>query len=295
MTITLEERLQRAAEVLDHEAVDVRLGPTPRPRDESPAPRSFLVQVAAACIVVIGLAGVVWAMSRPPAESPVGSAPDSAAATTTETTTAVAGQEVPTTVVTPGTIVPPAAILPELADVSTVPVTVVDSGPSDWYRLLPDLDVAWYSEGAGAPSMLCFRTPAGSACLLDEFAPASNGGGPIAVQSVGGQVLIVTLAPDPEVSITFDNGEIRTAPVEFDPQIGWGVARIQAPDASSPVGLSMLFELPSVAATTVPASDTAPNTTFVSPNTTAPPVTTPATTAAASTATATAPATTRAN
>jgi hypothetical protein len=155
--------------------------------------------------------------------------------------------------------VAPAATLPALTDVSSVvPPTVLGTGPTDWYRLQPDLDVAWYSDG-GDQSMLCFRTPAGQDCQLDRFAPTASGGGPIGVRSVDDQLLVVTLDPASPVTVRFDNGHTVTRPFELDDQIGWGVARVQMPPAGTPEGLSMLFETaPDGSSSSAPPMTTVP-------------------------------------
>ena len=159
-----------------------------------------------------------------------------------------------------------AATLPALTDVSSeVPPTVLGTGPTDWYRLQPDLDVAWYSDG-GDQSMLCFRTPAGQDCQLDRFAPTASGGGPIGVRSVDDQLLVLTLDPASPVTVTFDNGQTVTRPFEADEQTGWGVARVQMPPAGNPEGLSMLFDTSQDGSassappmTTVPTSEPVPS------------------------------------
>ena len=86
-----------------------------------------------------------------------------------------------------------------------VPPTVLGTGPTDWYRLLPDLDVAWYSPNNGS-SMLCFRTPTLDAtCGTDNFAPTTLGGGPIGVATAGEQLIVITL--DPGDTVWFEPGE----------------------------------------------------------------------------------------
>lgn len=283
--IDLEERIRRAAELLDDESVRARPLPETRRTVEHVGRRGVsVVQVAAVCILVVGLAGMFWAATRSPASAPATS--DSPAVDGGPASTGVSATAPMTTVATASSIptggvvatapattapssveqwVPPAVSLPVMADVSSVvPATVLATGPSDWYRLQPDLDVAWYSDG-GDKSMLCFRTPAGQECQLDEFAPTSIGGGPIGVRSLNDQLLIVTLDPEQAVVVAFDNGQTITAQVERDDQIGWGVARMDTATGATPLDLAMVFEMDSagtsVPVTTAPPIETAPPTT----------------------------------
>ena len=280
--IDLEERIRRAAELLDAESVRAR-DPLPATRptlEHSTRWRAPVAQIAAACILFVGLVGLFLVATRDPAtsNSPAldGASATSVVEATAPMTTVAAATSVPTAgslVTAPATtaptgveqsLVPPVATLPVMADVgSVVPATVLATGPSDWYRLQPDLDVAWYSDGGDA-SMLCFRTPAGQECQLDEFAPTAIGGGPIGVRSLDDQLLVVTLDPDPMVVVAFDNGQTVTSQVERDDQIGWGIARIDMPAGTNPLGLATVFEMDptpsSVPVTSAPPIETAPPT-----------------------------------
>lgn len=281
--IDLEERIRRAAELLDDAAV--RASDPPVMRSHSgrvDQRRSHMVQVAAGCMLLVGLVGMFLVATRDPvpgpatSESPSGAdesvstvvatAPVTSVATTeTSVPSGVAVGTSPPATTAPLVLAPPAATLPELADVSSgVPVTVVGAGPSEWYRLQRDLDVAWYSDGAET-SMLCFRTPAVQECQFDEFAPTAMGGGPIGVRSVDDQWLVVTLDPESNVTLEFDNGQTVTSPVERDDQVGWGVARIQTASGATPDGLAMVFAMeppsPTVPVTSPPPAETAPATT----------------------------------
>ena len=239
-----------------------------------------MVQVAAGCMLLVGVVGMFLVATRDPvpatSESPSGAdesvstvvatAPVTSVATTeTSVPSGVAVGTSPTATTAPSVLAPPAATLPELADVSSgVPVTVVGAGPSEWYRLQRDLDVAWYGDGAET-SMLCFRTPAGQECQPDEFAPTANGGGPIGVRTVDDRWLVVTLDPETTVTLGFDNGQTLTSPVERDDQLGWGVARIWSASGATPEGLAMVFAMdqpaPTVPVTSPPPAETAPATT----------------------------------
>jgi len=268
--IDLEERLRRAADLLDDAAATAPLalawhGDTDDPFGRPPRRRANVALRVAACLVgLVGLLGVAWAANRDgtagaPAAQPTATTPaafaTSAPLDTRVAATAAATGVVPTTA--PGQMLAPAATLPPFADVSaSVPPTVVGTGPTDWYRLQPDLDVAWYSDATGTQSMLCFRSPAGQECRLDTFAPTAAGGGPVAVSSAGNQYLIVTLDPTDVVTVAFDDGQLASAPVEVDPQTSWRVARIAMPfGASWPVGVADFFLAPGGAtATSAPAT-----------------------------------------
>ncbi len=126
----------------------------------------------------------------------------------------------------------PVQTLPDGADVSDTRVTVAASAPTDWYRLQPDLDVAWYQEPSGqSPSMLCWRTPAGSECVPDEFPGAL----PLIVRTAGGQTLVVTggTTGTMTLDVQLTSGAVLSAPLEFDETISWGVARYQLPDGET--------------------------------------------------------------
>ncbi len=282
--IDLEERIRRAAELLDDEAVRVRDPQSVMRSDGGRVDRRrpYMVQVAAGCMLLAGLVGVFWVATRDPVSAPAtsglpsvaGGSASTVVATAPVTSVATAATSVPSGVAVgtspsattaPSVLAPPAVTLPELADVSSVvPATVLASGPSDWYRLQRDLDVAWYSDGGGT-SMLCFRTPAGQECQLDGFAPTAMGGGPIGVRSVDDRWLIVTLDPETTVTLAFDDGQTITSPVERDDQTGWGVARIWSASGATPEGLAMTFAMeqptPTVPVTSPPPTETTPATT----------------------------------
>ena len=269
--IDLEERIRRAAELLDDESLSVRSPLTmSRPAASLAGRRRVPVaQVAAACMLVVGLVGVFWVTARDFATAPAtstspvaGAGPPTTAveATAPMTTVAAATPSVPSSV---EQWVPPSVTLPVFADVSSVvPPTALGTGPTDWYRLQPDLDVAWYSEG-GETSMLCFRTPAGQECQLDELGPTAIGGGRIGVYSLSEQLLVVTLDTDVSVVVSFDNGQTINAQVERDAQTGWGVARMGTTAGATPLDLAMVFAMQpasSVPATIAPVVTTAPST-----------------------------------
>ncbi len=224
MNATVEDRLrhhydERTREIPDHgpgldagAVLSINRGPADlRPRR---AARVSLVIGSVAAATVLGFVLI----NRPTAEQEgigsVGSnSPNSSAAETVEALV-------------------PVQTLPDGADVSDTPVTVAASAPTDWYRLQPDLDVAWYAEPSGqSPSMVCWRTPVGSKCLPDEF----PGVLPLIVPTAGGQTLVViggtTDATTLDVQLT--SGAVLSAPLAIDDTITWGVARFQLPDGES--------------------------------------------------------------
>ncbi|HWL42730.1 MAG TPA: hypothetical protein VNQ73_07290 [Ilumatobacter sp.] len=267
--IDLDERLRRAAELLDEAATSAPLtlewladdsGPGRRVHPVAPTPdnrASVLVRVAALLVGVAGLAGIAWAATRDGNSSR--SAPVAQPSATTWAaagSTGLAAPTAPATIAASHHSLPPAGLLPPVVDVSgQVPPTVVGDGPTDWYRLQPDLEVAWYSDAAGTASMLCLKTPVGTECQVDQFAPTANGGGPIAIRSVGDQFLVITLDPVDTLTVAFDNGLTATVPAYADAQIGWRVARVALPaGATRPDGMTALFTIPPPVSTAAPTT-----------------------------------------
>jgi hypothetical protein len=126
----------------------------------------------------------------------------------------------------------PVQTLPDGGDVSDTPATVVAAAPVDWYRLQPDLDVAWHLDPSGqSPSMLCWRTPVGSECFPDDLPDDALGALPLIVPTGGGQTLVVTIvdAGTTDLEVRLTGGTVMTAPVVVDDTIGWSVARYVVP------------------------------------------------------------------
>lgn len=128
----------------------------------------------------------------------------------------------------------PVATLADTADVTDVPATVLADAPAEWYRLTPDLDVAWYQDqSAGADSMVCWRTPVGSDCQVDNARPGES---VFVVPTGGGQTLVVMIAGDVRrdvLDVVLDDGVVLMAPIEWDETINWGVARFAIPDGAT--------------------------------------------------------------
>ncbi len=257
MSITIEERLRRAAELLDEVAVqpgalDVREPIVEFRREPSPV----FARVAAVLLVVVTLAGAAWAVTRGSSsdsnsaatgttsgasETTAGGATETTAASDTTAVAETTSPAVETT--TAGSLTEttaaaepvPTITLPASADLSTTPVTVAGSTPSQWYRLQPDLDVAWVSPSNGGASQLCFRTPVMEQCKDDTFRP----GGYVAVKSAGGHWIILTMDAIDQFVVRFDDGTRAPVTMTQDPQIGYRVGREVG---RTPTGASMVFD-----------------------------------------------------
>ena len=220
MTATLEDRLrhhynERTRDTPEHgpgldSGAVLRLQPVHLEPRSNRAARVALVIGSVAAATVLGFALI----NRPTTEQPgVGSVGSNSPKTSAEETVEA---------------LVPAQTLPDRADVSVTPETVAASSPTHWYRLQPDLDVAWFQEPNGqSPSMLCWRTPAVSECVPDEFP-----GVPLIVPTAGGQTLVVAgrMMGTGTLDVQLTSGAVLSAPFEMDETIGWGVARYQLPD-----------------------------------------------------------------
>lgn len=122
----------------------------------------------------------------------------------------------------------PAATLPDTEDLDETPVTVAGNGPSSWFRVAPDLDVAWYAPTDGS-TVFCWRTPTGSDCQPEDSSSLT------VASTAGGQTLVITNgARGGEVQIQLDDGSGRSAPVvNTGSDIDLGVARFELPDGTS--------------------------------------------------------------
>jgi hypothetical protein len=127
----------------------------------------------------------------------------------------------------------PAVTLAEAGDLTDVPVTVLSAAPTEWYRLAPDLDVAWYQDQVdGGVSMVCWRSPVGSDCQADNSRPGES---VFVVPSGGGQTLVVMIAGDTRseaLDVVLDDGAVLESRIEWDDAINWGVARYAIPDGA---------------------------------------------------------------
>jgi hypothetical protein len=216
MNATLEDRLRRHYDERTHDipahgpGLDDRTLLTIRPATSQPqhlASRLALTVGSLAAAVI----GAVVLLDRSSTDQPA--ATNSTTADTTEIAEPLS----------------PVDTLPDGPDVSDTPVTVLASAPTDWYRLQPDLDVAWYhGTGTQSRSMLCWRTPVGSECVPDEGADVL----PLIVPTAGGQTLVVTRGTTgpATLDVQLTGGGVLSAPLEIDDTISWGVARYQLPD-----------------------------------------------------------------
>ena len=227
------------------ELIDPSRTVTVRVASAAPGRRRVGRALGAVAAIATVVGGLVIATDRPGADQ--SEAPLDPTATTGVPTNPTTASSAPTTGTQaatepgPAPALTPAETLPSLADVSDiVPATVLGTAPADWYRLQPDLDVAWYSNG-GDVSMLCLRTPLGSECRTDDFKPTEFGGGPIGVWTAGQQLIVLTLDPGDDLALRLNDGTTATMPVERDPQINWGTARFQLTPSLTPIGLTRIF------------------------------------------------------
>ena len=236
MNATLEDRLrhhydERTREIPEHgpgldDGAVMRINPglsEPRPHR---AARVVLVIGSVAAATVLGLLVLNRPTGNVPAVGSGGSSPLSSSS--------------------PVEALAPAATLPNSGDVSDTPNTVAGTAPTDWYRLQPDLDVAWYQEPSGQSStMLCWRTPVGSECLADDFPGAL----PLIVATAGGQTLVVTGVTDGKTTLDVQlaSGAVLTAPLVVDDTISWGVGRYQLPEGDSITSVGTASVNPGVA------------------------------------------------
>jgi hypothetical protein len=186
-------------------------------RSEPRPNRSARVGVLVGTIAAATVLGVVL-LNRPNTEP--------SSASTTETG--------PSTNAAPDTVaaLAPVQTLPNSADLSAAPATAAASAPVDWYRLQPDLDIAWYQEPSGqSPSMLCWRTPVGTDCVVDDI----GGALPLIVPTGGDQTLVVTGGPTAGqmLDVQLTNGAVLSAPLDVNAAISWGVARYLVPAGES--------------------------------------------------------------
>jgi hypothetical protein len=128
----------------------------------------------------------------------------------------------------------PVVTLADTGDLTDVPITVLTDAPAEWYRLAPDLDVAWYQDQInGADSMVCWRTPLGSDCQADNTRPGES---VFAVPTGGGQTLVIMIAGEVRrdtLDVVLDDGVVLVSPIEWDETINWGVARYAIPNGAA--------------------------------------------------------------
>jgi hypothetical protein len=196
------------------------LGPTPTEylAVDDERPRFWPVLAAAAVVALVAVAGALALRSDPSSEIAV----------QTEDTTPPTG----TNVSAEDTEVPapeglePVETLPDTLDLTDVPLTVAPDGPRAWYRLQPDLDIAWQATTTG-DTEFCWRTPIDTQCQ-----PESGHDQLTVIPTAGAQTLVIVLgdASRQLLDIELTNGTTQSAPIAWDDQTGWGVARFQLPD-----------------------------------------------------------------
>ncbi len=218
--MTLEEELPR---LFDELAADHTVGSPPQldasgsfKQPPSPQRPRVLVGLAAAAIVGVLVGGLVILSDRDergqdePADASASAADGS---------------------------LEPVATLPDMDDLDPTPITIAGTAPTVWFRVAPDLDVAWYAPTDGStPSMFCWRTPVGDDCQPDE-APSL-----IVVPTAGDQTLVIAAgAASQEVQIQLDDGSGLSAPIiTTQTVIDLGVARFELPDGKSIVSTQVV-------------------------------------------------------
>lgn len=187
---------------------DVELSPT-TPQGSRPRARGALIAAAATVVVVAGLVNI----NQRNQDETVGE--------TNNTNTPAAAAD---------SALEPVATLPDTDDLDTTPVTVAGSAPTSWFRVAPDLDVAWYAPpDASGPSMFCWRTPTDDDCQPDDLPSL------IVATTAGDQTLVIAAGADSqEVQVQLDNGSGLSAPVITTQSVAdLGVARFELPAGTS--------------------------------------------------------------
>jgi hypothetical protein len=145
----------------------------------------------------------------------------------------------------------PVVTLPPAANLSAAPITVPAGSELSYFRFLPDLDVAFRDAPGeqtvrGSSAELCWRTPAGTGCIPDDFTSPSVG----LIPSTGAAILLLRpglipivpapqdpsapklqLGPDPiKVTISLSDGSTVDVPVAKGKDLGLGYSRVLLPD-----------------------------------------------------------------
>lgn len=137
------------------------------------------------------------------------------------------------------------ATLPPSADLVDIPVTIVAGPDLSYWRWFPDLDISERQTAADG-SELCWRTPAGTGCIDEDFASPKVGLIPTdAATIVLAQPALVPIVPTPSdplaarfeigprptrVVATLSDGTTATAEVTYGVEFGVGWARIPTPN-----------------------------------------------------------------
>lgn len=230
MTTTLEDRLRRHYDertahlpttgpgLHQRQVNDIELLPSAIETTR----RGRLVPVLGAAASLLIVVGLIVIGSRGRNDDPGVSGPSASAGGTTD------GSAPSTSASTPEGIAP-AATLPDSADLDNSPVTVAGTAPTSWFRLAPDLDIAWYQplDGAGS-SMICWRTPTATDCQPDDLSS-------MVAPTAGGQTLVIAGgAGMAEVQVQLDDGTGLSAPIVTSQTIiDLGVARFELPPGTT--------------------------------------------------------------
>ncbi len=135
----------------------------------------------------------------------------------------------------PAGIAPQVTLPPEQAD--QVPMTTPQDLPLTYYRLEPDIDLAWKDEG-GATRM-CWRTPAEETCATDTayepwlIAPSADQVVAIAIDETASQPSVAAL-------VTWSDGSNSSKPIEWKGDVALGTARFAVRPGLTPVSLDIV-------------------------------------------------------
>lgn len=197
------------------------LGPIPHPhvaRLSTSGPRRHLA-VAAAAIALAGAAGALALATR----SPSGQTP------------AAPGEPIVSPPPATGPVVPdttseaPTVTVADDPNMVPVPVTMAPDSPTAWYRLQPDLLITWKT--VDGTTNFCWRSP------IEEHCGDDIGHDDVlSIPSAAGQTIVIDSAPTAtSVTVEADDGTPVTVQLDRDPQLGWGVGRYDAPEASGTI------------------------------------------------------------
>jgi hypothetical protein len=137
------------------------------------------------------------------------------------------------------------ATLPPSADLNEVPITIATGQPLSYWRWFADLDISERQTPTGGTE-LCWRTPAGTGCIDDDFSSPDVGriptDGATIVLARPGLVPIVPTPSDPNapkfwvgpnpkrVVATLSDGTTVTVELTYGDEFGVGWARIPTPE-----------------------------------------------------------------
>lgn len=129
------------------------------------------------------------------------------------------------------TIVPPVTLPPP---VTTRPPTSVVGGPTAYYRLAPDLDLAWTDQD-GVPQ-LCWRTPIDEQCIPEPITTLNATSTDVVPGSEQHALILVSDSHEERtsrpisVTVTFIDGESYRAAINWEhSELDFGIVRVSRP------------------------------------------------------------------